>query len=266
MNNYGTSRLLLDWTLKNYADIISIVFDSDKEKEEAFIKRLSGWTSKLTTKPSEINKQFFVNFNNQENTLVKKITEKSLEYFNNLNKDQYFEMMKNEGNTDFIIFKSLIDNDLVSSFSDEFYSAYDDFIKGISTEEINIPDFEFWDNLLNLLNGNKMKSYYTSLRDYFAEHDAMNEKEIYFFEAGLIKYGNLEKKKDDMSLKFILPMIKSVNSCFENVFLNNWERLKKIITESQHNETIMGELRTIYKSEKFKDDSRMVKMSKEFEL
>ncbi|AZB33519.1 P-loop NTPase fold protein [Chryseobacterium bernardetii] len=266
MNSYGPSRLLLDWALKNYADIISIVFDSNKEKEEAFIKKLSGWTSNLTTKPSEINKQFFVNFNKQENTLVKKIAEKSLEYFNNLNKDQYFVMMKNEEDIDFIIFKSLTDNNLVKSFSDEFYSAYDDFIKGISTEEINIPEFEFWDNLLNSLNGNKMKSYYTSLRDYFAEHDDMNEKEIYFFEAGLIKYGNLEKKKDDMSLKFILPMIKSVDSCFENVFLNNWEKLKNIITESQHSETIMGELRTIYKSGKFKDDSRMVKMSKEFEL
>lgn len=266
VNSYGTSRLLLDWALKNYADIISVVFDSDKEKEEAFVKKLSGWTSNLITKPSEINKQFFLNFSKQENILVKKIAEKSLEYLNSLNKVQYFEMMKNEEKIDFIIFKSLVDNNLLNTFSDEFYSAYDDFIKGISTEEISIPEFEFWDNLLNLMNGNKMKSYYTSLRDYFAEHDDMSEKEIYFFEAGLIKYGNLEKKKDDMSLKFILPMIKSVDGCFENVFLNNWEKLKKIITESQHNETIIGELRTIYNSEKFKDDSRMVKMSKEFEL
>ncbi len=89
-------------------------------------------------------------------------------------------MMKNEEDIDFIIFKSLTDNNLVKSFSDEFYSAYDDFIKGISTEEINIPEFEFWDNLLNSLNGNKMKSYYTSLRDYFAEHDDMNEKKYTF--------------------------------------------------------------------------------------
>ncbi len=39
MNSYGPSRLLLDWALKNYADIISIVFDSNKEKKKKLLLR-----------------------------------------------------------------------------------------------------------------------------------------------------------------------------------------------------------------------------------
>lgn len=266
INNYGVSRLHLDWALKNYADIISTVFDSDAKKEEMFVKRLSNWTEYLVTKPSDIDKKVYSHLNRHKLDLIRNISDKSVEYFNGFSKDQYFEMMKNEESIDSVIFRSLINNNLVSSFSDEFYSAYNDFIKGVANEEIAIPEVEFWDNLLEVLKGNKMKSYYTSLRDYFADHDDMNEQEIYFFESGLIKYGNLEKKKDDMALKFILPMIKSVEGCFDSVFLSNWDKLKKIIMDSQHSETIIGELRIIHNSERFKDNSTMIEIAKEFKL
>lgn len=263
INNYGTSKLSLDWVLKNYADIISIIFDSDKEKEESFINKLKGWSSSITTKPSEIDKKFFTHFNKQENTLIKNITDKSVEYFNGLSKVQYFEMMKNKDDIDFIIFKSLVENKLINSFNNEFYSAYDDFLKGVSTGEISIPSPGFWDGLIDILSGNKLKSYFTSLRDYFLEHDDMSEDEIYFFEKGLIKYGNLDKKIDSIALKFVLPMIK-IDDCFESIFLNNWHQLKNVIEKSQHKESILGELETRYSSETYKDNQEVAEILKEF--
>lgn len=266
VNDYGASRLFLDWVLKNYSKIISKVFDSNKQKEENFILRINEWQAALITEPQVIDQRFYTHIVKQDLLLIKKISDKAAEYFNSLSKDKYLDMMKNTVSIDYTIFQSLVDNKLVSSFNDEFYSAYGDFLKGMANEEMRIPDnYEFWDNLIDLLNGRKLKSYFTSLRDYFSDHDDMSENEICFFETGLIKYGNLEKKKDDISLKFILPMIKSDN-CFESIFLHKWKELKNIILNSQHNETIIGELRTIYNSETYKDNEVMILISKEFGL
>lgn len=266
INKYCVSRLDLEWCLKNYSKIVSDVFNSDNSMEEDFINRLEGWSEKTLPKINEIDKKVFIHFNKQNLKLIKNITEKAIEYFNNLSKDEYFEMLKDENCINFVIFNSLINNNLLSKFSDEFYSAYDDFLKGVASEEIKIPnDIGLWDDLIDLLDGRKLKSYFNSLRDYFTEHDDMNDNELLFFEKGLVRFGNLEKKKDDISLKFILPAIKS-NDCFESVFLDNWESLKKIVIDSQHKETIISELRIMYNSDIYKNNETMKKISTELNL
>ena len=256
----------LDWALKNYSKIVDFVFDSDIEKEKQLINRINDWARFFKTNPSDIDTKVYSHLAKQELELIKKISDSSLDYFNKLAKEKYLEMFKEVDSKNHIIFKSLFKNNLLDSFNEEFHSAYDDFLKGVSREEINFPvDTNFWDNLLNNLNANKLESYYTSLRDYFINQDEMSDDEIYFFEKGLIKFGNLESNKDGISLKFIMPMIKNEHS-FENVFLNNWEKLLSIINTSKHKEAIIGELQTIYNSENHKENVEMILLSNELNL
>lgn len=264
-NSYGTSNLSLDWVLKNYSKIISDIFNSDKLKEKEFLIRISAWHNYFITPVKNIDIQIFKHLDKQNLELIKKITVKTIEYYSNLNKENYFESFKNKSSYEYIFLYELLKNGLLTSFNNEFYSAYDDFLKGVSKGEISLPDHELWDDLIDVLNGNKLKSSFTSLRDYFAEHDDMSEDEISFFEKGLFKYGNLKIKTDDISLKFILPMIKSDN-CFEIIFLNSIDNIIPLISESQHKESIVGELQIRYNSEKYKDNENMAIVSKEFGL
>ncbi|MEO9892734.1 P-loop NTPase fold protein [Aurantibacter sp.] len=256
INDYGESSLNILWALKNFDSIATKVFDDDKEKIKGFVEKLSSWHMFYKGEVESISKGFFEHLNRGELKLVELIIKNVLVYYEGLSKEQIMESFKTK-NKNYKILNSLIVNDLIDKFSDAFYSSYDDYMKGIASEEEVVPEIGFWDKLIDKLNGNKLKSTFTSIRDIFInERGELKEGELYFFEKGLINYANLSTKPERSTLKIIIPLIES-DSNFD-IFLDNKDSLLPIIQSSkQHNETAIGELQLRYNSKDYLDDERM---------
>nr|CAI78728.1 hypothetical protein [uncultured Flavobacteriaceae bacterium] len=262
MNSYETSTLNLDWALKNFDNIATKVFENDEEKVKRFVDKLSTWHMYFETSPDLITEGFFKHLNRQELKLIELVSKESLNYFNALSKEEILDTFKT-GNKNFKIFSVLLQNDLIDKFSNAFYSAYDDYMKDIALEKEAIPtDVGFWDELIESLNGNKLRSTYTSIRDIFInERGEVKESELHFFEKGLIKHGNLSSKPESSTLKIIIPLIESDDNF--SIFLDNSEDLIEIINSSkEHKESAIGELQLKLNSDKYKDDEKMLQISK----
>lgn len=261
INSYGTPSLNLDWALKNFDKIATRVFDNDEEKLKKFVEKLSNWHMHFETKPNLISEGVFNYLNRQELKLIELISKESLSYFDGLSKEEILEAFKS-GNKNFKIFSTLLENNLIDKFSNAFYSTYDDYMKDIALEKETIPeDVGFWDTLIDSLNGNKLRSTYTSVRDIFInERGEVKENELHFFEKGLIKHGNLSSKPESSTLKIIIPLIESDDNF--SIFLNNHEDLIDIINSSkEHKESAIGELQLRFNSQEYKDDEKMKKVA-----
>jgi hypothetical protein len=260
INSYGSSALNINWALKEFDNIAVKVFNDDDEQVKNFVEKLSIWHMHYKTKVTTIADGFFEYLNHKELKLVELIINDSLIHFENLTKKEIIESFKTK-NKNFKMFNALFNNDLIDKYSDAFYSSYDDYMKDIATEKEAIPEVGFWDDLIEKLNGNKLRSTYTSIRDTFInERGDLKESELHFFERGLINYGNLSKKPESSTLKIIIPLIESDKNF--SVFLNNKDVLVNIINLSkEHRETVLGELQLRYNSEKYKNDEEMIEVA-----
>jgi hypothetical protein len=264
-NGSGKSKLLINKVLENYTLIVQNVFNDDDEQEDIFIRRLNNWSSRYEDMDgSKVDEKLYKKLNMQELDLIKKITKTSIDYFNTLNKQDIIDGFVNKDKT-FALIDSLIDNNLIKEFSDNFYSAIDDYLKSIAREEHSIPNSIFWNKLINLLDARRLKSTYTHIREiFFNERGEIGEEEIYFFEKGLIAHGNLDKKPDESTLKVILPMIES-DKCFDS-FLNNKEKLLSIINSSEHKETAISELQIRFNSKDYTNNDTMKEIARSLKL
>ena len=156
INDYGESSLNILWALKKFDNIATKVFDDDKDKVKSFIEKLSSWHMLYKGEVESISEGFFEHLNRGELKLVELIIKNTLIYYEGLSKEQIMESFKTE-NKNYKILKSLIINDLIDEFSDAFYSSYDDYMKGIASEKEAVPEIDFWDKLIDKLNGNKLK-------------------------------------------------------------------------------------------------------------
>ena len=253
------SRLDINWALSNFDKIGKDVFDSIDERIILFAKKLNTWRKGYEKNVEQISTEFFKFLQFKEIELMKTITTDSLEYFNSLSKEEVLELLKKD-NKNFKIFKSLLDNDLISSFSSRFYSAYDDYMKEIGKGNVAIPDSNFWDKLIVELDGRKLVSTFTSLRDILINGGEVDENLLYFLRDGLIRYGNLSKKPESSTLKLIIPMIES-DKIF-GLFLENYNILLPIINSSEeHKETVLIELGLRYNSDEYANDENMLKVA-----
>lgn len=262
--NYGDIELDLAWVLKNF-DTIKIKAFNDSDKTEKFIRNLDRCNLELTSDIISISKGFFENLKMQDVELIRKITKRTLDHFMNLTKEDFFKSFK-EKDLNYIILDVLLTNNLIKTYPIEFYSAFDDYIKDIAKGEIAIPNTYFWNILMDQLNGNKLKSTFTSVRNIFLnEKGELSEQEIYFFARGLIKYGNLITKPEESTLKIIIPMIES-DICFD-IFIENKNILIEIIKLSDdHFETAKDELQLRLNSGKFNQKKEMEEIAKLIEL
>ncbi len=259
-NNESLSVLDLNWILTNFDEVSSKVYENDEKKINLLIEKLN-FNSNFNSKPNTISKSFYKYLNRQDLKLIKIVTKQSLNYFQNLTKDELYKSFK-KTNIDFNIFSDLLKNNLINNFSDAFYSSYDDYMKNIAQEKDSIPSYEVWDIIIDILNKNKLESTFSSVRDIFInDRGELKEDDLLFFEKGLIKHGNLKKKPNIVTLKIIIPLIK-LNENFE-IFLDNHDFLSEIINLSEtHKESAIGELQLKYDSNKYNDDKRMIEISK----
>jgi len=263
-NSYGISRLNVNWALEEFDNISTKVFDDDKENIEIFAKKLNGWIKHYDSKIEDISTGFFKFIKHQELELIGRITKDSLVYINELSKEDILVLFKEE-NKNSKILEELINNDLINKFTNEFYSAYDDYMKDIAKEVESVPDIGFWDELIEKLDGRKLISTYTSIRDILINGGEANENLLYFFEKGLINYGNLHKKPESSTLKIVIPMIESDKNF--DLFLDNQEKLLEVINVSnEHKETAKGELQLRLNSKKYKENDKMISVAKALKL
>jgi len=253
--NYGTSRLNLGWSLQNFENISACAFDEEEEKEITFLKKLGGWSENYTEEMFEqIDERVFEYFEKVNNSLMTKLKTSAVKHLNSLNKSEIIEALGAK-NRSYKIFHEVLNSEFDTKYSDEIHSGYDDFIKDIlkSKREFDTSNAAFWTKLLNSLLKQRMRSTYTSVRNFITEHDELNENEITFLADGLLRFGNLGAKKslEGVMLNVVIPMIKS-RKCFENLFLENWRVFTDIISDSkEHKETAIGELRVIYNEGNF---------------
>ncbi|SDQ74667.1 P-loop NTPase fold protein [Flagellimonas zhangzhouensis] len=255
----------INWVIENLEKIKSKVFD-EEEKLSIFIENIDAWHKEFTLEIPQCSNEIFGFFGRSDLKLIELIIEKTLEYFNGLSKDNLLISFREE-NKDFLILKSLINNYQPKSFSAAFYSAYDDFIKGIALGDENIPNIGIWDRLINLMDEKKLRSTFTVVRDIlFNQRGELTEADLYFLEKGLIKYGNLNKKPESATLKILIPLIES-DSNFENIFLERLDECVSIINMSkEHKDSAISELQLKYDSKKFNDNAQLKKLVKIFQL
>ncbi|WP_430966723.1 P-loop NTPase fold protein [Spongiimicrobium sp. 2-473A-2-J] len=266
-NSYGSSRLLLKNILVEYSKVLEKVFDNDLKKEKKFIQKLEGWHSHFedNSDVSKLDERFFYNLHLQEFELIKKVTKNALKHVEGLSKEDILNAFKKQNKT-FSIIKSLVNNKLINTYSGNFHSAFDDYLKDIASEKEDIPEPIFWDTLMNELDARKLKTTYTSVRDIIInDRGEINENDILFFGKGLLLHGNLDKRSDATTRKIIIPMIES-DGCFE-LFLENKTKLLKIINQaSEHKETAINELQIRYNSEKYRENGLMKEIAKTLDL
>lgn len=265
--SYGTSRLDINSVLSKYSGIVEKVFDNDSEKEKKFISRIESWHSRYKESSDilKIDEKVFINLNLQEFKLIKKITNNALKHVDGLNKENILNSFKKKNKT-FTIIKSLANNSLINNYTDNFYSAFDDYLKDIASETEDMPEPLFWHTLMNELDARKLKTTYTSVRDIFInDRGEIKENDILFFGKGLLLHGNLDKRSDATTRKIVTPMIEN-DSCFD-FFLENKVKLLKIINQSsEHKETAVSELQIRYNSEKYRDNPLMKEIAKTLNL
>ncbi|CAM3623511.1 P-loop NTPase fold protein [Zobellia roscoffensis] len=255
----------VNWSLKEFDKIALKVFDNKRESVKFFIEKLSVMHKLFDIDVNQIAKGFFKYLNYSEIILIDLIAQESLKYFDGLLKEDILKSLQTH-NIDFKIFKALFENNLIQSFSDAFYSSYDDYIKDIASENEGITEIDFLNKLLDNLNTNKLKSTFTSVRDIFInQRGELEEGELEFFVKGLIYYGNLTTRAEESTLKIIIPLIKSDKNF--NSFLDNKNLLLPVIHLSkEHRDTAIGELQLRYDSEKHKKDERMIEVASALNL
>ncbi|OWW25839.1 hypothetical protein B4Q04_09615 [Zobellia sp. OII3] len=265
-NNYGTQRLNVNWTTKEFDKIVEKVFGNDEKRSKDFIEKISIWHMYFDAEVSTVSDGVFGFLDRNDLKLVELIINKSKEHFNEMSKEDIMISFR-EKNKNYLILKALVENNHLDKFSNAFYSAYDDFIKGVAMEKEEVPEIGFWDDLIDVMNGNKLRSTYTSVRDIFInERGELRDDELYFLEKGLINFGNLAKKPESATLKIIIPLIESDDN-FESVFLSNRKVLIDVINSSkEHKETAVGELQLKYNSEKYGSNDKLEEVAKSLGL
>ncbi len=265
LENHEISKLDVNWIIKDFEILALKVFDNQEDKLKDFLDLINIFHTDFTNEVKDISTDFFPMLKFQDLQIIKSITKKSLEFLKSLTKEQYFKSFKNEDDS-FKLLKELVKNNLINSFTDAFYSAYDDYMKDIALEIETVPDNVFWDKIMTVLNSNKLKTTFTSIRDiYINDRGEAKQKELYFFEKGLIAYGNLSSKPEVSTLKIIIPLIKYDNT-FE-VFLENYKDFTDVLNSSSENkESAIGELQLRFNSEPYKNDERMMKVAEILKL
>lgn len=254
-NSYGSSLLLLKNILPNYSTVLEKVFDNDLDKEKKFLGKLEGWHSQIKEDidVSKFDKRFYHNLQFQEFELIKKVTSKILKYVEGLSKEKIKEAFVSK-DKNYVIIKNLTKNSLVENYTDNFYGAFDDYMKSIALETESLPEVSFWSDLINKLDARKLKSTYTSIRDILIkDRGLIKEEEILFFITGLLFHGNLNKRSDDSTLNIITPIIES-DTGFD-FFLENRNKFLEIINAAiEHKESAIRELQIRYNSDKYKEN------------
>lgn len=248
----------LDYSLKNFDKITSSIYANDEGKIEDFIIKMNSNYSYFNTAINQISRDFFKHLNNQDLKLIKQISLKTESYFNTLSKNEIFQSFKTD-NVNFRVLKALSENKLIKSYSNEFYNAYEDLMKDIASKKEMIPNGDFWDDFIDILNKNKLRSIFTNIRDILIEkREILNENEIIFLKKGLLKYGNLVKEPDGSTLSIIIPLINS-DELFD-VFLENHQVFTEIINLSkQHKSFAIKLLHAKYNLDTYNQDNRMLK-------
>lgn len=266
-NSYGSSLLLLKNILPKYSTVLGKVFDDDLDKEKKFLGKLEGWHSQIKEDidVSKFDERFFHNLHSQEFELIKKVTSKTLKYFEGLSKEEIKEAFVSK-DKNYVIIENLTNNNLIEKYTDNFYGAFDDYMKSIALETESLPDDSFWSGLIDKLDARKLKSTYTSIRDILInDRGLIKEEEILFFITGLLPHGNLDKRSDDSTLNIITPIIES-DIGFE-LFLANRTRFLKIINAaSEHKESAIRELQIRYNSDKYKENTLMKEIANDLNL
>lgn len=256
----------INWALKNFENISNKIFNNEEDILKKFIERLNEHSDSFNTEIKEVSSEFFEFFKLENLKLVDLTIEKALKFYESLSKEEIYESFQSQ-NKEFEIFAALIKYNHLNKFTNAFYSAYDDFIKGIANGEKEIPDVNIWDSLINLLDKRKLRSTFTIVRDIlFNQRGEITDDELYFLEKGLIKYGNLDKKPESATLKILIPLIESDGN-FENVFLERLDECVQIINLSkEHKDSAISELQLKYDSRKFNDNTQMKRLVQIFEL
>lgn len=221
INSYGSSRINIDWCLENFSEICTVVFDDDESKIEEFTTRIDDCNIYYKSENFEnIEISFFNNLKRKELKLVKKVSTDAVNYINQLSKEDIIEAFK-EKNKAFSILKSIINNNLMSSFNQVFYTAFDDYLVDVLNGVTEIPEGEFMvSNLPMRLDGRKLKGVYTRIRDKVLENpQEVGNDIIGFFIDGLIKHGNLQNEPEKVTYKlidFLFENSISINTIFVN--------------------------------------------------
>lgn len=265
--SYGISRLNIQVIFNNYSQIISKVFDNNLEDENHFLNRINAWKDSVKKDYDITNadRKIFSKLNRQDLQIIEVITEFSLNRVENLSKEEVLMAFK-EVNKDFAIIEALTNNNLIRKFSNNFYSAFDDYYKDLVRQKGKILDSYFWDLLTAKLSARKLISTFTGIREIIInDRGELNAQELKFFGKGLIAYGNLKTKPNHVMGKLIIPMIKSdINF---PIFLDNNEKLIPIINiSSEHKDMAISELSIRYNSNTYKDDLRMKEIGKVLKL
>jgi len=250
-NRYGTKRMDIKESLKNFEQIKSIL-DIDATD---LLKSFNGWSEHVKEKINKDNiKEVITNyeFYNYSTTINLELTKHINKVIKEFIDNQEQETLINEWNDDnSYIWNSLyilIQNEKIKTLPKNIFGVIKEILVQISKSDIEIPeDDSLWKFFIEKIDKKKITPTIKDIRDYFIRENNIDCDLFRFFELLFREVGNLNEKTGDVT-RTILSNIVSNDNCLKIIIENqnfysktinkagvDAENLKDIISDKLNN-------------------------------
>lgn len=261
-NSYGTSRLSIEWVIKNYSSILKKVFDNDNSLSISFYKRISAWIKYIKdylNKSQETFKSIDLSIIDYalkiDNELSKFLISKSNEYLNSLGLTEIQDIIDNKNTIENNLFKKLNQKNKVSEsfiknkLQPKLIKYLEDYIEGkVTPLETNFNNLK---NLFSGIENSKQKENYKKFITKINKQEKFEFPKVRFFIEGIIKH-NLLAKTSNIYLEYF------INCNLFDFFFFNRNMYKEIIDiVAKSNDSTLKSL--IWEKVKRKHDANPIK-------
>lgn len=234
-NRYGTKRMNIEESLKNFENIKAALDIS----EEDLLKSFEAWTEFATEKITQENIQevitdceFYKYSLSVSLDLTKHINKTIKEFINSKEQDSLIEEWNDDSSYTYNTLYIFMEHNKIKKLPDNVLNAIKEILLQISKSEIVLPeDDSIWSFFIDNADKKKLTPTIKDIRDYFIRENNIDCNMFKFFEKLFREIGDLNDKSGDVT-RTIFTKIISSNDCL-NILLENESFYSKIINSAE---------------------------------
>lgn len=257
-NPVGTRTLSLSSILKKYDIIIS----KGNLSPKLLINDLNKWErfKDDNIKPNNISTtissvSFFKDALEIGNELTEYCIETAKEYLDNVDFEKWKTYLENTSRYEIQL--SLLFPDY--EFTPAMVDAIKYSLERIAKQEIDIENWEDWDNILSKVNSDNKQTVFRNIRDLFCSTVEIDIQTFFMIGDWLFKYGSLDARNESLRRIFKTEIIRD-DDCRE-IISNNKEFLKAILDSTEESE--VNDFKSTIREFLDKDDQYASEIAKE---
>jgi len=238
-NRHGALRVSIVTILKRIDEILNVTGINP----EAFIIKLNRWSANVITDKNILdilkNVTFFKLCETISTPLTNRCIEVANEYYETLSDDQWSEEFQNPNS--FIVNTSI--GILKNQYSTKAVSAIKETLLKVAKAEINIPDLNIWNKIIEKSNKSSIRSTMKDVRNLFINTKEIDANMFLFFGEMLFNYGEMEK--DPGSLRRIFRKQIFENEYCVNIILNHKDNMIAVYQNGEEKEDFDNEIKVL---------------------